>query len=78
MLSREFKIVRTSKSFEGSHVLVAVFCQFSGGGLTFWSLVFLFLFQLMGLIFMCRSLYYLAVDSSKDPEDQVWGQQHVW
>merc|ERR1712129_623280 len=41
-------------------------------GSIFWSLVILFVFQLMGSIFMCHSLHEFVVDSSKDPTTREW------
>jgi len=68
--ARAFKAARTFKSFEGLRVLVATMC-FSFGS-TFWSLVILFVFQIMGSIFMCQSLHDFVVDDSKDPALRAW------
>merc|ERR1712129_360202 len=41
-------------------------------GSIFWSLVILFVFQLMGSIFMCHSLHDFVVDPSKDRIIREW------
>jgi hypothetical protein len=41
-------------------------------GSTFWSLVILFVFQIMGSIFMCHSLHDFVMDSSQDPALRAW------
>jgi len=69
-LARAFKAARTFKSFEGLRVLVATMC-FSIGSI-FWSLVILFVFQIMGSIFMCQSLHDFVVDPSADPAMRAW------
>jgi len=69
-LARAFKAARTFKSFEGLRVLVATMC-FSFGS-TFWSLVILFVFQIMGSIFMCQSLHDFVVDSEQDHLTRSW------
>ena len=69
-LARAFKAVRTFKHFEGLRVLVATMC-FSLGSI-WWSLVILFVFQIMGSIFMCHSLHDFVVDPSQDPTIRAW------
>merc|ERR1711971_870660 len=68
--TRALRAVRTFRTFEGLRVLVAVMC-FSFGS-TFWSLVILFVFQIIGSIFMCQSLHGFVTDSSNDPEIRAW------
>jgi len=69
-VSRAVKVVRTLKSFESLRVLVAVM-WFSIGS-CFWSLVFLFVFQIMGSVFMCHSLHDFIIDASQDLALRVW------
>jgi len=71
--TRVFKAARTFRAFKSLRVLIGtMFYSFSS---TFWSLVVLFVFQLMGAIFMCQSLHDFIVDPAEESETRIWVNQ---